>query len=296
MQWGQIKTLFIFSFLVLDLFLLQQFLDKQGQTSIQTVGESQYETSLSNADITISNNVPEEAPAVRLITASAGDFTEEQLEAIRQLEGQTAKVYNKNLLTATLDKPVAVSEETIAGAVSKYVPFSSQYSFWNLNEELGRAIFFQKANSRTVYYNSGGVLIVNIENGKMTGYQLAHLKVPNQSGEDKQELINPLEVVERLYTDGVINGGDKVTDMSIGYYSAYSLDPGGGASEQLFAPVWKVTINGNEDAFYSALAAKPIYLQLDENEFIQKTINGFEEIKSGSNQNVMTNKGENTEE
>ncbi|WP_176142475.1 two-component system regulatory protein YycI [Halobacillus hunanensis] len=294
MQWGQIKTLFIFSFLVLDLFLLQQFLDKQ--TSIQTIGDSQYETSLNNADITISNNVPEEAPTVSLITASADDFSEDQLDVIRELEGQTAKVYNKNLLTSTLDEPVAVTEETIAGVVSKYVPFSSQYSFWNLNEELGRAVFFQKANSRTVYYNSGGVLIVHIESGKMTGYQLVHLKVLNQSGEEKQELINPLEVVERLYTDGVINEGDTVTDMSIGYYSAYSLDPGRKASDQLFAPVWKVTINGNDDAFYSALAAKPIYLQLDENEFIQKTMNGFEEIKSKNSQSVITNKGENTEE
>ncbi|UOQ95480.1 two-component system regulatory protein YycI [Halobacillus shinanisalinarum] len=207
MQWGQIKTLFIFSFLVLDLFLLQQFLDKQGQANVRTAEESQFEKSLNNADITIADNIPEEAPPVSLITATPADFTKDQLEQIKNLEGQSAKVYDDSLLYSTLDEPIEVAEESIVSAVGEHVPFSSQYSFWNWNKDLGKAVFFQKANSRTVYYNPGGVLMVNIENGRMTGYTLAHLKVPNQSGEDKQELISPLEVVKKLYTDGIINGG-----------------------------------------------------------------------------------------
>ncbi|UOR10799.1 two-component system regulatory protein YycI [Halobacillus amylolyticus] len=295
MQWGQIKTLFIFSFLVLDLFLLQQFLDKQDQANVGTMEESQFEKSLSNADITISNDIPEEAPPVSLITASPGDFTEDQLNQIKNLEGQSAKVYDDSLLHSILDEPIEVTEESIVSAVSEHVPFSSQYSFWDWNEDLGKAVFFQKANSRTVYYNSEGVLMVNIENGAMTGYTLAHLKVPNQSGEDKQELISPLEVVEKLYTDGIINGGDTITDMSIGYYSAYK-NPGGEASGQLFAPTWKVTINGSEDAFFYALAAKPQYLNLSESNFIQTTLEEFEKTMDSNEQNIFTNNEENSDE
>ncbi|UOQ95479.1 hypothetical protein MUO14_11455 [Halobacillus shinanisalinarum] len=64
----------------------------------------------------------------------------------------------------------------------------------------------------------------------------------------------------------------------------------------MFAPTWKVTINGSEEAFFYALAAKPQYLNLNENNFIQTTSEEFEKIMDGNDQNVITNANKNSDE
>ncbi|MCP3032160.1 two-component system regulatory protein YycI [Halobacillus sp. A1] len=293
MQWGQIKTLFILSFLILDLFLLQQFLTKQEEAQVGTLQDSMFDESPAENNVEISGDVPEEAPEVSFLIASLSDFSESQLDGIRDLTDQEAQVFNENLLVSTLDEPVDIEddEEEITEVVGEYVPFISQYSYWGWNEQRDKILFFQTTNTRTVYYNSGGVLMVDVEDGQMTGYQLTQLREDEDDSGDERELLEPIDVIDILYEDQVITTGDEVTEMKIGYYSAATFDP-----TQVFAPIWKITVNGEEDLFVNAVTGEGRMLDIDEDEFIEATTEYFMDVMDENGEDIITNEEADEEE
>ena len=62
MQWGQIKTVFILGFLILNVYLLIQFLEKQDQEDLSLLDreESTIEEKLNSENITITRELSEE--------------------------------------------------------------------------------------------------------------------------------------------------------------------------------------------------------------------------------------------
>ncbi|WP_173918136.1 two-component system regulatory protein YycI [Halobacillus sp. Marseille-Q1614] len=291
MQWGQIKTLFIISFLILDLFLLQQFLTKQEKAEdVGTIQDSTLVESYRDEDITIADDVPDETPEVASLTASPGKFSDARLEQIRKINDQDIRVYGGELLVSTLDDPVSVDVDNVSEVVSDHVPFSSQYSYWGWNQDRDKILFFQTSNSNTIYYNSAGVLIIDVANGEMTGYKATILE-PGESEENiEEELLSPTDVIQILFGDGMITSGDEVTSMTMGYHSAANLDP-----LQVFAPTWKVTVNGQEDHFVNALAVEGQILSIEEERFIRDTMQSFQEIIDENEQDVFSNQETDTD-
>lgn len=281
MQWGQIKTLFILSFLVLDLFLLQQFLTKQSQEEVAgqlaTVAED-ITTELEERNITIEEGIIEdEAPPVNLITSSGIGFPEDILTKIESLEDSETHtvelVENNTVLKASLSEPVEVTEDNVITQVASVVPFSDQYSYWGWDEDQGVALFFQKVNDRTVYFNKGGILLVKIENEEITGYGATFLSFNPPSEGTESNLQPKLNIVKQLVDAGKINSGDTVTSMNIGYHTSINLTPGEENGPQQFAPTWKVTVNESENYFIYAITGNIV--DIPEDEFIEETKNAF---------------------
>ncbi|QAS52911.1 two-component system regulatory protein YycI [Halobacillus litoralis] len=285
MQWGQIKILFILSFLVLDLFLLQQFLSKQSEDElgqISTVAED-IETALENNDITIAEDAIPEVTEVAGLKSKEGGFSEDILSQIEEIDDseQQVEVENDRVLKVTLDEPVEVNEDNIINKVNSIVPFGAQYSYWGWNEEEGTALFFQIANDRTVYFNEGGYLLVNIADGEITGY-VATLLNFSDTEEDTavsspEQIIAPLSAINTLYTAGYIEEGDEVTSMSVGYHSSFNLVPGEENGPQVFAPTWKVTVNDEKNLFLYAISGT--FIESDETGFIEDLIGKYDVIQ-----------------
>ncbi|MGP4059609.1 two-component system regulatory protein YycI [Halobacillus sp. H74] len=285
MQWGQIKILFILSFLVLDLFLLQQFLSKQSEDElgqISTVAED-IETALENNDITIAEDAIPEVTEVAGLKSKEGGFSEDILSQIEEIDDskQQVEVENDRVLKVTLDEPVEVNEDNIINKVNSIVPFGAQYSYWGWNEEEGTALFFQIANDRTVYFNEGGYLLVNIADGEITGY-VATLLNFSDTEEDTavsspEQIIAPLSAINTLYTAGYIEEGDEVTSMSVGYHSSFNLVPGEENGPQVFAPTWKVTVNDEKNLFLYAISGT--FIESDETGFIEDIVGKYDVIQ-----------------
>ncbi|WP_082232025.1 two-component system regulatory protein YycI [Halobacillus massiliensis] len=285
MQWGQIKMLFIISFLILDLFLLQQFLSKQDQAEgLGTVQDTTLEESYRDQDIEIGDDVPEETPEIESLTASPGKFSDARVEQLQNINDQDVQIYGGELLVAALDDPVPIDADNAAEVVGDTVPFGSQYSYWGWSEERDRILFFQTSNSNTIFFNSAGVLIIDVANGEMTGYKATILDPEDAEGTISEELLSPSEVIQILFSEQIITSGDEVTSMTLGYHSAANLDP-----LQVFAPTWKVTVNGEEDHFVNALAVEGQILKIDEENFIQKTMESFQEIIDENEEDVVSN-------
>lgn len=296
MQWGQIKTLFIISFLILDLFLLQQFLQKQDQSQLSQLAIENEETAdeLRNRGIEFSDDILNmDVPNVNGINSQEIEFSEEvlsQIETLDEEEGQTVQLLeNETVLRVALTDPVEVSEESIREDVVDLVPFADQYSYWGYNEEENIALFFQKVNDRTVYFNQGGVLMVRVEEGQITEYVATLLSFSNEETEQSQgsnQLISPLNIILQLEDNGQIESGDEVTSMQVGYYSFFNLVPSQENGPQRFGPTWKVVVNGDE--FHFLFATNGQILDLDESNFINRTIQAFDFYE---NENVEEDDG-----
>lgn len=272
MQWGQIKTLFIISFLLLDLFLLMQLWANRESDVIQEVSETTLEEELSAQNIDISE-VPSEAPGVSTLTAEPSGFSEQQLDSLREMDNQQVNVYNDRLLVATLEDPVEVDKENIEENISEIVPFSNRYSYWGWDEDETTALFFQKMNNRTIYYNRGGLLMIRTENGEITGYTATLLENSETESEGmQQDLISPMDIVSLLYNNGYLQENDEIEDMTVGYYSLVNLEAGEEDGYQAFAPTWRVRV-GNE--FYFVHAANGQILTNNAGEFIESVTEAY---------------------
>ncbi|WP_226582227.1 two-component system regulatory protein YycI [Halobacillus litoralis] len=303
MQWGQIKLLFILSFLILDLFLLQQFLSKQQQDAlgqISTVAED-IETELENADVTIAEGaIPEDVPSIPSLKSKGNAVPEEILAQVEGLDESTQEIsIEDQALKVTLDEPVEVTEDTLVGEVSSLVPFSSQYSYWGWNKEEGVALFFQKVNDQTIYFNSGGYLLVTIADGKITGYVATLLTFPEgesivEDSSQSGEMNRPWSAIENLYDYGLIRSGDEVTSMNIGYHTSYDLGLDVENAPQYFAPTWKVTINGERDLFLYAFTGT--VAEVKESSFIEDILNKHQlKPEESLNEDSSTEESNNSE-
>ena len=276
MQWGQIKTLFILSFLILDLFLLQQFLGKQDENLEQIEESTPAEEQLALENIDYSE-IPEEQEDIAFINGSRAEFSEEDMAAIESIEGITPKVHNNTLLQAQFNDPIPLedddSSEEIMDKVDDYLIYSDQYAYWGKNDEHNVLLFFQKNNNRTIYFNESGLLMFLVEGGNITGYYQTRLG-NIESENEKTELVQPISAVYQLYDNGDIASGDKITDMVVGYHSKTKTNKEDPTGIQVFAPTWKITVNNEEIYFVNATEGK--VLDIEEDEFILDTMETVE--------------------
>jgi regulatory protein YycI of two-component signal transduction system YycFG len=305
MQWGQIKLLFILSFLILDLFLLQQFLSKEAEDElgqISTVAES-VETELQENDIEVKEGaIPDDLPeASEIVSSSDNSFSDEIMSQIEEIDDSNQQIEfdeDRQVVKVTLDEPVEVTEDTVQDKVDSLIPFSSQYSYWGWNEEEGAAIYFQAVDNQTVYFNKRGSLLVNIKDNEITGYVASLLSFSeddstvNEFSQSDVDL-EPLNAIRTLLENGLIQPGDEVTSMDIGYHTSFDLAPGEENGSQVFTSTWKVTVNGERNHFVYALYGTVIE-NIDEASFISdiKRTHNFEDTMS---EQTSLNKNRNNE-
>ncbi|GGC95089.1 hypothetical protein GCM10007216_27270 [Thalassobacillus devorans] len=273
MQWGQIKTLFILSFLILDLFLLQQFLGKQDENLEQIEESTPAEEQLALENIDYSE-IPEEQEDIAFINGSRAEFSEEDMEALDSIEGISRPDFNNdNLLYIEFNDPIPLEEddssEEIMDKVDDYIIYGDQYAYWGKNEEQNVLLFFQKNNNRTIYFNESGLLMFLVEDGSITGYYQTRLG-NIESENEKTELVQPISAVYQLYDNGDLASGDKITDMVVGYHSKTKTNKEDPTGIQVFAPTWKITVNSEEIYFVNATEGK--VLDIEEDEFILDTM------------------------
>src|SRR5699024_3770281 len=102
MHWGQIKTLLILSFFVLDVYLFMQFMDKEEEAA--TIEEQ-----LKSEDISV-ENLPKEDDEETYISVKQENFEEDDLEDESLENKQDPTIYKYNLIASKLDKPIKIKE------------------------------------------------------------------------------------------------------------------------------------------------------------------------------------------
>lgn len=273
MQWGQIKTLFILCFLILDIFLVQQFLDKREQSKLGILPDTTIEEKLKAEDISL-GDLPKDNNKETYISAKRYVFTEEDKETLTSSSKQKFDVYNNEILLSILEEPIPFdpkdSKEDTAKKVKEKILYGSKYEYWGYNQSSNKLLFFQSYNDKPIFFNESGIVIVYLnEDQEMVKYVQTMLTDIQKTRKETQELIKPKQAAITLYKKGQLYGGDNVSDMNLGYYTLVPLSNG----LQVFAPTWKITVNEERKYFVNAMEGQLI--SMDESTFVQKTINNL---------------------
>jgi regulatory protein YycI of two-component signal transduction system YycFG len=250
MQWGHIKTLFILSFLLLNIYLISAFFDRQQEVSYLDNQELPIEDQLASEDISYEEAV-DEVDITELVYISVGqlEIADEELD---NLETQTAEVLQDNVIISELEDPIPLDEEMageeIETMVLPHVLYGMEYSFWGWNETFNIVVFFQQKEDRTIYYNENGLLLGFLnEDNELTHYTQTVLGETEVEG-DLVQLNQPIQVIGQLFNANYLNRGDEVTNLDVGYYSRIAAE-----GIQVFAPTWNVGINQNENHLVNAI-------------------------------------------
>lgn len=251
MQWGQIKLLFIICFLILNVFLTKQLLDRDEETMSALPEESKEE----ELELNISGleQLSQEIFEAPLLYTTSYNFNDvENFTSL--LPSQEAVVVNDTTLYAEMTSPVKLPIDDIEGLTTKLrenVYLGGNYTRYRYIEEANLMVFFQRINF-PIFYNKQAVLFVKLnDSGDMTHYMMRALDIVQEDQDsNQQKLISEYDAVYRLYhNSNILKTGDEITGIDLGYHNIVSLPNG----EQLLNPTWQVNVNETKDFFINAI-------------------------------------------
>ncbi|MDM5251021.1 MULTISPECIES: two-component system regulatory protein YycI [unclassified Lysinibacillus] len=264
MDWNRTKSIFIFVFLILNIFLYWVYLDRYTEAqSVEIPGEKTIEARLKEDNITY-GSLPNSNEFVVYITGEVHKFPNADLTNSNRQENITK---NDTHLHVDFAKPVKLrnnDDTSITEFVHANVKEGDSYALWKVDHEQRVAIFFQKKGNRMFYYNESALLKVqwNADN-EVTMYDQTMLD--NIEEMEKQEtVIPPLQIIQTLYNKNLLKPESRITQMKLGYSTK-----GYFTETQVFVPTWevKVKLDGEtEEYFVNASEGNVIEIQGDKQE------------------------------
>jgi len=275
MQWNQIKTLFLICFLVLDVYLLFQYFNKQKEDnlSVQDTPDRSIEELLAQENIKI-GDLPDKEYNESYITVRQQTLSDEDKKKLEALPNQDSVAIDHKFILSAFEKPVPIPEdakdEEISSIISKNIMNPDQYEFRTWDKKLNVLILFQKKNERPVYFNQNGMILIFLnDKNEMTGYTQTMLSKPEKTKTDKKTLIKPIKAVELLYKSNQLNSGSEIKSADLVFYTRIPLRNG----LQVFVPTWKIAVNDkDEKRNYFVNAIEGFIIQSDETLFMKNTV------------------------
>ncbi|GAB3797901.1 two-component system regulatory protein YycI [Virgibacillus kimchii] len=281
MQWNQIKTLFILSFLVLNVYLVIQYIDKQERADLGVLSdqEASLEDQLESENITL-GDIEVDITEDTYISVAQHEFTDDEKTELADLDNQEPVIFDNSYIVSGLEDPVSIPvsapREDIYSLVTNDILFAENYSFGTWNEEMNVLLFFQNTRERPIYYNAYGLLMIFLnENNEMIYYTQSMLAEPEQQ-DDLKSLTQPIQAIETLYNRNQLHSDDTVSRVELGYHTRIPLANG----EQVFAPTYKISVNEDRSYFVNAIEGQTFPSEDDEfiREMIGMTITNIEQL------------------
>ncbi|MEK4701761.1 two-component system regulatory protein YycI [Solibacillus sp. FSL R7-0668] len=270
MDWNRTKTIFIWVFLILNVFLYTQYLERynEGQ-EIEVLGETTKLESLLKEDNITYSALPNNNESAAYYSGQIKNFTPSE---VPYFANQRTEIENGNKLVVTMDKPVKLQE---TGTHDKFTEFlhshvhkGDSYELWNVDNENKVATFFQKVNDLTLYYNVRGyVKIFWNDEDRVIAYEQTMLE-KHEKLEKQQNLLTPIQVLQILYGKNLLKPDSQILKMKVGYSTIVQL-----TQTQVFAPTWEVRVRladkSEEIHFVNAVDGKIVEIQNDLSEIVE---------------------------
>lgn len=271
MDWNKTKTIFIVVFLILNAFLYSQYLSSYNEAQkVEVLSEKKVDAMLEDDNIRY-GPLPDHIETAPYISTKVRAFTSKDLP---MANNQTGVIVKDTKLIVTLSKPIQLAEKEVTRAtlnefVKLYVNGAANYSLWEINEETRTAIFFQHVNNQTFYYNlNGHIKVYWNENNEITSYEQTMLEKV-EALEQQETVLQPIKVIELLYTRNLLKPNSQITAMKLGYSTLVQI-----TETQVFTPTWEIRVKldeGKEEVFFiNAVAGKVIELGFEEKEEVTR--------------------------
>ncbi|MBD8071264.1 two-component system regulatory protein YycI [Bacillus sp. PS06] len=248
MDWSKTKTIFIITFLILNLFLAFQFIEKRDRSELDIISEASIEEQLEVEQITY-DELPKEPKEGSYISGKPKFFTEAD---VQQMKGQEVNIDSPALLQSKLVEPITLTEANLTTKLQQflkdYVLNGELYTIWEVDQE-GSIVFFQQYENKVFFNeasNISGLLVVDLnENSEIVSYKQTMLVDFEEY--DQKEILPAIRAIENLYENGHLKSGSHVTKIELGYYPLVQL-----SESQILAPTWHIAVDEKTDYYVNA--------------------------------------------
>ena len=253
MDWNKTKTIFIIVFLILNVFLVSQYLKKMETNEFEMYAEASFEERLKENEIEYIT-LPKQTSNEQYLTAKSKEFKTEDL---KKLKNQTVININENKIISTFDDPFLLGDmlhsEALDTFVKENILYGENYTFWEVDELSNVIIYYQTYNNRVIYNNDNAKIVLFLnENHEITSYEQMYLDNIEQFNEEK-EVYSAMKTLESLFNKGYLPSKSKITEVKLGYYNLIQL-----SSSYVLTPTWQITINDKENIFVNAFDGQKI--------------------------------------
>lgn len=258
MDWNKIKTVFILTFLILNIFLASEFYKLKNSTPYTLNTETSFEKKLKNEEITY-NDFPKNITKDKYLVAVPKLFyVDELLPSIIDKENPNYKITNGTILEVELKTPYVLVDSNVNSLETfllSNVLFGEEYKYWG--KKNNQIIFYQQYEGKTFYHNQNGELIINVtEDNRITSYYQTYLTDIQVLSED-EKIIQPMSALEILYNNAKLRSRDKITKVELGYYAFVQT-----STTQVLTPAWRFVINDSRDLYVHAIEGQVIQIDI----------------------------------
>ncbi|MED0663449.1 two-component system regulatory protein YycI [Geobacillus thermodenitrificans] len=252
MDWSKTKTIFIIVFLILDCFLIYQFMEKRNSSQLDVILETTIEEQLEANDITYVD-LPKEVTKAVYVSGKSRSFTSADT---KKLSGQKVEIEGETKLKGTFTHPVAFNFEDqyqLSEFLQRHILNGEQYAFWSFDKKKGTVICYQVYDGKMIYDNENSKLVIHVNEQKEALSYEQTMLVDLEKYERKQDIVPAIKAIETLYRRGHLQPGDHVTRIELGYYGLVQF-----TASQVLTPTWHIVVNRKKDYFVNAFEGQVI--------------------------------------
>lgn len=264
MDWNKIKTIFILTFLILDVYLFYQFMKIRDANKYEFITEASLEDKL-KADSISYVELPKTPITEQYISAKPKIFT--QNDELK-LKGQAVTLQNDKTLDSVLAKPVTLDANfdvsQVDSFVKNHVLYGDHYQFFSKNEGNYTITYYEKYGNSTFFKNRSGMITLNVnKDNQIVSYEQTYLDSIEKMT-TKGDVLPPINAIETLHQKGLIKPNSKITKVELGYSALVQL-----AASQVLAPTWMIVVNDQDNLFVNAFEGQIINFNSDENNVVE---------------------------
>lgn len=261
MDWSKIKTIFILTFLILDVYLFYQFMKIRDANKYEFITEASFEDKLKADDIKYVE-LPKAPINDQYISAKPKIFKEDDLA---KLKDQTAYLLDDGkTIEAVLKKPVQLEsnfeESDIDEFLNENVLYGDHYKFFSKSDKKNSITLYEQFENNTFYKNISGMLTLNLnKNNQIYSYEETYLEGMDKLT-TKESILPPINAIETLHQNGLIKPKSQITSVELGYSTLVQL-----SASQVLAPTWRIVVNNKQNLFVNAFEGQIIDFDSNEN-------------------------------
>ncbi|WP_028988415.1 two-component system regulatory protein YycI [Thermicanus aegyptius] len=237
MDWSRAKTILIFSFLLLDLFL-GYFLwqQKKEQDSLGQVSQLEQESikkTLEERRIAVPEDIPYDTPEMLYWTISPDSNKKIPVDPS---QGKVEE--GEEGVTVTFQSPHALPDPSqkrrFQEAIQKEFSLAGEYEYDPYLSTRGKMVYTQKIDGFSIFSSRLELLLTD---RGLEGYHITYTKAEGKGAPRK--MISAYSALSVLVENGLIRSGERVEEVKAGYYQErYDQEL------KLLVPVWRVVHTG----------------------------------------------------
>ena len=243
MNWGKMKTLFVYLFIALNAILLTLYIYIVQKNKIEIVQEKEIiERAMKNDNITVEENTTkrDNLGYVNVTISDLKDVRKEDNGLKYEVENidktSMLKISSENVIT-NVNKGNYRAE--LDSFLLEKMKLSANYIFSSYNASKNEVIFEQQIDSFRVFSNKNARIVFNVEsNGDIKNFTLT--SVSNIRKDKNETLVPSSQAINRLYHEDLIPKNCRVR-TTLGYYTYISQ-----TENQVLIPTWNVEISDKD--------------------------------------------------